>query len=72
MAKLLGEKAVFNRLQKFVDENFTEEEQEYMEWYNDIEGETTHAWKFDHEGRTHVLEIDKRTKKIDHRILQRN
>ncbi len=69
MAKLLGDRAVFNRLNKYLQKHFTEAQAEVMEFYNDIEGETSWAWKFDLEGHTHTVRIDRRSGKIEHKII---
>jgi hypothetical protein len=66
--KMMGEKAVYNRLQKFFEITFTEEQQEYAEFYTDIEGTETHTWKFDIEEDTHLLTINKFNGKITHQI----
>jgi len=67
MAKLLGEKAVFNRLQKELDKRFTEEQQEFIGFANDIEGEKSHTWVCEHEGKTFHLICNKVNGKVEYK-----
>ena len=68
MAKLIGEKAVFNRLNKYVEKNFTQEEIDTMEFHVDQEGDLTWAWVFDLNGKRYTVEIDRFTGKIRQEI----
>jgi hypothetical protein len=66
--KYLGEKAVFNRLEKYYQAEFTEAQKDVAAFYGDLEGDLEWGWKFDLEGQTHTLIIDRYTGKIEHTI----
>lgn len=44
-------------LDKYVKANYTEEQQDVMEWYNDESTATHYIWKFVLEGKTIELKI---------------
>lgn len=52
-------------LDTYVKKNFSEEEQEIIEWYNDAHTDTHYVWKFDLHGKTHVLKARLDTGKVE-------
>ena len=62
--KRLGEKAIFNRLQKKLDSMYSKEQQEELGFYTDIDRNNTYAWDIEEAGRRFQLVIDKMTGKI--------
>jgi hypothetical protein len=66
--KYLGEKAVFNRLEKYYQGRFTEAEKDRAAFYGDLEGELEWGWQFDLDDKTHTLILDRYTGEIEHKI----
>jgi hypothetical protein len=66
--KYLGEKAVFNRLEKYFKSQFTEAQLDRAEFYGDLEGDSEWGWQFDLDGKTHTLMLDRYTGEIEHKI----
>lgn len=57
--KLLGDKACRNRLQKWIEKNYTEEQQEKIEWWDDYIGETIYTWDYELNGERHQITVNR-------------
>ncbi len=63
MTKVLTEKQLHNRLDKYYKEYFGERDTD--EWYVNP---STNVWKFERNGRVIVLECDKATGRVTERL----
>ncbi|UGO50858.1 ubiquitin-conjugating enzyme e2 [Bacillus phage vB_BanS_Nate] len=61
MTKLLGAKAIYNRLQKELNKRFTEDEQEIIGYYDDTENDNTYQWNCEYKGKKFQLVCNKKT-----------
>ena len=62
--KPLSDLVCQRRLTKYIEERYTEEEQEIIDYYNDIIKEHTYAFDYELNKRRHLLQIDRTTGKI--------
>lgn len=69
MAKLLGEKAIFNRLQKELNKRFTEEQQEVIGYYEDIITDNSHIWDCEYKGKRFQIGCNRKSGVVKYREM---
>lgn len=69
MAKLLGEKAVFNRLQKELDGRFTDYQQSLISFYEDIVTDNSHIWDFEYRGKRFQIGCNRKSGVVKYREM---
>ncbi|MDS7057220.1 hypothetical protein NXG04_07960 [Klebsiella pneumoniae] len=65
--KTLGQKAIFNRLQKELDKRFTEGEQTEIEFYEDIESDNSYIWDCKYKGKRFKIGCNKKSGVVKYR-----